>query len=92
MIELRASFYGTVQGVGFRYKVDKLARSFGFSGWVRNVGSNQVELVAQGDKNQLDVFLSEIKKWPLPVRIDRTEEAFFEIENRFNSFEIRRSS
>ncbi|HJB62075.1 MAG TPA: acylphosphatase, partial [Candidatus Microbacterium pullistercoris] len=40
---------GTVQGVGFRYSTKAEAEQLGVTGWVRNVGSDRVEIEAQGD-------------------------------------------
>ncbi len=40
---------GRVQGVGFRWNVCQAAASLSLTGWVRNVGNGDVELVACGD-------------------------------------------
>ena len=39
---------GYVQGVGFRVFVQKTASVLGLNGWVRNVGDDTVETVAEG--------------------------------------------
>jgi acylphosphatase len=39
---------GRVQGVGFRAFVQQSGAMFGLTGWVRNVGYDQVEVVAEG--------------------------------------------
>ncbi len=50
---------GRVQGVGFRYSVQRKAFDLGLTGWVRNRAGGDVEGVAQGDDGKLD----ELKEW-----------------------------
>ena len=44
---------GRVQGVGFRAFVQQNALPIGVTGWVRNVGYNTVEAVAEGTRAQV---------------------------------------
>ncbi|MDR0356825.1 MAG: carbamoyltransferase HypF [Clostridiales Family XIII bacterium] len=53
-------FRGTVQGVGFRPTVAGLARSFGMSGQVRNMGGS-VQLIVTDTEERIDAFLLAIK-------------------------------
>ena len=39
---------GRVQGIGFRYNVQKWAQSLGLKGWVRNLVDGSVEILAEG--------------------------------------------
>ncbi len=41
-------FSGMVQGVGFRYQTERVARSFDVTGYVRNTHDGHVEVVAEG--------------------------------------------
>jgi acylphosphatase len=54
---LHAWVEGRVQGVGFRYFVHDHALRLGLSGWVRNVGEEQVEVWAEGRQTHLDELL-----------------------------------
>ena len=56
--------WGCVQGVGFRAYVAQKASLLGINGWVRNVGHDQVETRAEGDRKDLERFLAEVKKGP----------------------------
>jgi acylphosphatase len=50
-----------VQGVGFRFTCQSVARGFAVAGYVRNLADGRVELAAEGDSGEVDAFLNEIK-------------------------------
>ena len=56
------TFSGHVQGVGFRYTAQTLARNHPVSGYVRNLPDGRVEMVAEGDANDLDALLQSIQR------------------------------
>ncbi len=53
-------FSGCVQGVGFRFTTEELAREFVVSGTVRNLPDGRVELVAEGSPEELGRFVEAI--------------------------------
>jgi acylphosphatase len=55
-------YSGRVQGVGFRYTAQQLAAGFAVNGWVRNLPNGDVELVAEGDPDQVAAFLDAIAR------------------------------
>jgi acylphosphatase len=55
-------FSGRVQGVGFRYTCQTLARGFDVTGFVRNLPDGRVELVAEANPSQLEAFLATIQE------------------------------
>lgn len=82
---------GRVQGVGFRAFVQHNAVALGITGWVRNLGWNTVETVAEGPKAQITQFIALVKSGP---RASRVEESNLEWETptgEFRTFEIRAS-
>ncbi len=56
----RVIYSGRVQGVGFRYTVQRLAMSFVVTGFVRNLPDGTVELVAEGTVEEVDRFLAAV--------------------------------
>ena len=62
-------FYGSVQGVGFRYRAYYAAQTYGVSGWVRNSFDGSVEMEAEGTEKALDDMILAIEKGTF-VRIE----------------------
>jgi acylphosphatase len=62
-MERRAcTFVGHVQGVGFRYTAQHLARRLGLRGYVRNLGSGDVELVMEGEPADMDQLMEDLRQ------------------------------
>ncbi|SDZ89016.1 acylphosphatase [Oribacterium sp. KHPX15] len=53
-------FYGTVQGVGFRYTAYHLASSLGLTGWARNEDDGSVTCELQGSSVAIQEFMNRI--------------------------------
>src|SRR5438445_6060110 len=60
MVCKQVRYTGRVQGVGFRYTAQHLATASRVAGYVRNLPSGDVELVAQGTPEEVDAFLAAI--------------------------------
>ena len=58
---IHAIFTGTVQGVGFRYTAERMARAAGVRGWVRNLPNGSVEILAEAPKEVLAQFIEQLK-------------------------------
>lgn len=82
---------GRVQAVGFRAFVRQNAIQIGVSGWVRNVGYNSVEVVAEGTKEQIEAFLQMVKRGPIGSRVDVTREEWEQVTGEFESFRVKAS-
>ena len=68
----RFRFYGTVQGVGFRWRARHAAEGLGLTGWVRNEYDGSVTLELQGGDGQLDRALEMLENGRF-LSIDRIE-------------------
>jgi acylphosphatase len=73
MERLHAVVHGDVQGVGFRYFVQRKAQQLGLRGWVRNNDDGTVELVAEGGREQLEQLKRALQEGPRMARVDRVE-------------------
>lgn len=74
MYELHLLISGMVQGVNFRSFVRSGARELGLTGWVKNLPDGRVEVLAQGEKSDLDLFLSVCNEGSRWARVDHVEE------------------
>jgi len=66
---------GRVQGVGFRWFVEREAHVLGIAGWVRNNVDGSVEVLAMGSREQLGGLRSRLREGPRAARVDDVEEA-----------------
>ena len=64
---------GRVQGVGFRWFVEREARILAVAGWVRNNHDGSVEILAQGTRDQLSGLHSRLREGPRAARVDAVE-------------------
>jgi acylphosphatase len=55
---------GHVQGVGYRYFAQRVARDLGVQGWARNLDDGRVEVYALGTDRQLENFEGELRVGP----------------------------
>jgi acylphosphatase len=65
---------GRVQGVGFRWFVEREAHILGVAGWVRNNADGSVEVLAIGSNEQLTGLGSRLRSGPRAARVDDVEE------------------
>ncbi len=65
---------GRVQGVGFRWFVEREAQILGIAGWVRNNADGSVEVLAMGSREQLLGLRSRLRAGPRAARVDEVEE------------------
>ena len=60
MIRKRITFYGRVQGVGFRWRAHNAADALGLTGWVRNEYDGSVQMEVQGEEELIDRMLQSL--------------------------------
>ena len=82
---------GRVQAVGFRAFVQQKAMQIGVTGWVRNVGYDTVEAMAEGTKEQIEGFLQMVKRGPLGSRVDESREEWEQVTGEFEAFRVKAS-
>jgi acylphosphatase len=85
---LTISYSGHVQGVGFRYTVKQVAMGFEVTGTVRNLPGGQVELVAEGEKTELEQFREAVRESGLGSLIRQETVRWGPATGGFRGFEI----
>jgi len=80
---------GRVQGVGFRWFVEREAAILQVAGWVRNNSDSTVEVLAQGTRAQLAGLHSRLREGPRAARVDDVEVSEAEPIAGLTSFQIR---
>jgi len=61
-VRRRASYRGTVQGVGFRYTTVRVAERHDVTGYVKNLPDGAVEVVAEGPAGSVEAFLADVRE------------------------------
>ena len=59
-IRCEVHYSGHVQGVGFRWNVFSISRDHSVTGFVRNLPDGRVQLVAEGEREEVERFLAAI--------------------------------
>jgi len=88
MERLHAVVHGDVQGVGFRYFVQRKAQQLGLQGWVRNNDNGTVEVVAEGSREQLEDLKRALQEGPRMARVDRVETRWSNATGGMRGFDL----
>ncbi len=88
MERLHAVVRGDVQGVGFRYFVQRRAQQLRLRGWVRNNDDGSVELIAEGGRQELEQLKHAVEEGPRHSRVDRVETRWSEATGGLDRFEL----
>lgn len=84
-IRARMVASGSVQGVGYRYKVARIGRQLGLRGVARNLDDGTVEIFCEADsKGQMDEFIKKIKVNDFMIIIEKLE-VFYEGQSGYSS-------
>jgi acylphosphatase len=69
----RVVVHGFVQGVGFRFAVEREARTRGVSGWVGNRADGTVEAVFEGEPGDVEALVEFCRRGPRGAEVERVE-------------------
>ena len=85
---LQLIYSGRVQGVGFRYTAKTVATGFEITGTIRNLTDGRVELIAEGNRTELEAYRMELHAAGLAGFIQDEQVIWAEAKNEFRGFEI----
>lgn len=90
MIARRFFVSGMVQGVGYRYFVQRSAATHQVKGFVRNLADGRVEAFAQGPRSKVECFRDDLATGPRFSKVEHIEEIVEDIDLQFSTFRIER--
>jgi len=80
---------GRVQGVGFRFSAYDEAKDLALAGWVRNLPNGDVEIVAEGSRENLQMLAAWAHLGPPSARVTTVREEWSDFTGEFKDFQIR---
>lgn len=91
-MKIRAHLYisGRVQGVFFRDSARQAAHYLGLTGYVKNLMDGRVEVIAEGNKDDVDKLVEWCHKGPPDAYVSSVEIHSEAYKNEFEKFEVRR--
>jgi acylphosphatase len=69
----RVVVHGFVQGVGFRYAVERAARTRRVAGWVRNRPDGTVEAVFEGQAGDVEALVDFCRRGPRGAVVEHVD-------------------
>jgi acylphosphatase len=82
---------GRVQGVSFRAFVQQTGMMLGLTGWVRNVGYDQVETLAEGERAALEEFAQAVQSGPRGSHVEAARVEWETPTGEFRWFDVKHS-
>ena len=80
---------GRVQGVGFRFSAYDEAKELGLAGWVRNLPNGDVDIVAEGSRENLQMLAAWAHQGPPSAHVTDVREEWSDFTGEFTEFRIR---
>ena len=80
---------GRVQGVGFRFSAYDEAKDLALAGWVRNLPNGNVEIVAEGSRENLQMLAAWAHLGPPSAHVTQVREDWLDSTGEFTDFRIR---
>lgn len=88
MERLHAVVRGYVQGVGFRYFVQRRAGQLGLRGWVRNNDDGTVEVLAEGERPELEELRRSLEEGPRMARVSAVDADWMKATGGLDRFDL----
>jgi acylphosphatase len=85
---MRATVHGTVQGVGFRSFVLREARALALTGYVVNARNGDVEVIAEGPRDRLELLAERLREGPPASRVTEVDLGWSDPLGEFGRFDV----
>jgi acylphosphatase len=79
---------GRVQGVFFRASTQREARRLGLTGWVKNRADGAIEILAEGDEEEMKELVGWVHRGPGAARVDSVDVRWRSFTGDFPDFRI----
>jgi acylphosphatase len=89
MKRLHLIMTGRVQGMGFRFSIERLCTKLGVNGWAKNNSDGTLEAMFEADEDKLNEVLEFCKKGPTFAIVENTEINWDECLDEFKEFRIK---
>ncbi len=86
MKKIRAVVSGTIQNVGYRAKVIGFAKAFELTGFVQNMDDGRVNIIAEGEENNLNAFIGAIQITNTLIKVDGAEVEYADVTGDLDDF------
>ena len=89
MYQVHLIISGHVQGVFYRAFCQEIAESLDLKGYVQNLPTGEVEVLAQGEKEKIEKLINWCKKGPSDARVSDVKIEWEDIKEKFSGFSIK---
>ncbi len=89
MARLHVHVSGLVQGVNFRWFTQRRAVDLGLRGWVRNMSDGSVEIMAEGERRDLESLLDSVRVGPSSAVVETVDVQWSAATGELGRFEVR---
>ena len=79
---------GRVQGVGFRYFISREASELDLTGYTKNLFNGNVEIIAEGRKEFLEILIERAKAGPGNSKVTSCKVEWLDFDKKYDNFEI----
>jgi acylphosphatase len=88
MVRVHIFVSGLVQGVFYRQTTMEVAKNLKLTGWVKNLYDGRVEIIAEGEPENIEKLISWCHKGPTHSRVENVEAQYQEYSGEFGSFSV----
>lgn len=88
LVSVQAIVHGRVQGVLFRSFASRNASELGLMGYTRNLRNGTVEVVAEGEREQLEKLIDQLKIGPPVAKVEKVITSWSEYTGKYSDFAV----